>query len=87
MPAFMELLFWWKVHKLVGFPRGAGGKEHACQCRRRKRCRFDPGVRKIPWRRACKPILVFLPGESYGQRGLMGYSSYSHKELYTTEVI
>ena len=24
-------------------------KESACQCRRHKRCRFDPWVRKIPW--------------------------------------
>ena len=27
-------------------------------------CRFDPRVRKIPWRRAWQPIPVFLPGES-----------------------
>ena len=31
-------------------------------------------VRKIPWRRAWLPIPVFLPGESYGQRSLAGYS-------------
>ena len=34
-----------------GFPGGASGKEPACQCRRHKRCRFDPWFRKIPWRR------------------------------------
>ena len=27
---------------------GASGKEPACQCRRHKRHRFDPWVRKIP---------------------------------------
>ena len=27
--------------------------------------RFDPWVRKIPWRRAWQPIPVFLPGESH----------------------
>jgi len=44
-------------------------KEPACQCRRRKRCRFDPWVRKIPWRRKWQPTPVFLePGESHGQR-------------------
>ena len=32
-------------------PRWHSGKESACQCRRCKRCRFDPGVGKIPWRR------------------------------------
>ena len=37
---------------LWGFSSDASGKEPSCQCRRRKRCRFDPWVRKIPWRRA-----------------------------------
>ena len=37
--------------KLWGLPGGASGKEPACQCRRHKRCRFDPWVGKIPWRR------------------------------------
>ena len=35
---------------------------------------FDPWVGKIPWRRAWQPALVFLPGESHGQRSLAGYS-------------
>ena len=38
-----------------------------------KALRFDPWVRKIPWRRAWQPILVFLPGEAHGQRSLAGY--------------
>ena len=29
---------------------------------------------KIPWRRAQQPTPVFLPGESHGQRSLVGYS-------------
>ena len=33
--------------KYWGFPGGASGKEPACQCRRRRRCGFDPWVRKI----------------------------------------
>ena len=36
---------------------------------------FDPWVGKIPWRRAWQPSLVFIPGESHGQRSLVGYSS------------
>ena len=36
--------------------------------------RFDPWVRKIPWRRKWLPTSVFLPGESAGQRSLMGYT-------------
>ena len=34
----------------MGFPGGTGGKEPACQHRRRKRCGFNLWVRKIPWR-------------------------------------
>ena len=56
------------------FPGGASGKEHACQCRRHKRLRFDPWFGKIPWRRAQQCIPVFLAGESNGQRSLVGYS-------------
>ena len=37
------------------------------------------------WRRAWKPIPVFLPGESHGQKGLAGYSPCGCKELDTTE--
>ena len=48
----------------MGFQGGASGKEPPCQCRRNKRCIFDPWVRKIPWRKAQQPIPVFLPGES-----------------------
>ena len=35
---------------------------------------FHPWVRKIPWRRAWQPTPVFLPGESHGQRSLVGCS-------------
>ena len=41
------------------------GKESACQCRRWKRCGFDPWVGKIPWRRKWQPTPVFLPGKSH----------------------
>ena len=53
------------------------GKESTCQCRRYE---FDPWVRKIPWRRRWQPTPVFLPGESHGQRSLVGYSLWDHKE-------
>ena len=29
-------------------PKRLGGKESACQCRRHKRCRFDPWVGRPP---------------------------------------
>ena len=37
-------------------------------------CEFNPWVGKILWRREWQPTLVFLPGESHGQRSLSGYS-------------
>ena len=36
------------------------------------RCKFDPWVRKIPWRRAWQPTPVF--------RSLVGYGPQGHKE-------
>ena len=52
------------------------------QCRR---SRFDPWVGKSPWRREWLPTPVFLPGEFHGQRSLVGYSPWGHKESGTTE--
>ena len=40
---------------------------------------------EIPWSRKWQPTLLFLPGESHGQRSLMGYSPWSHKELDMTD--
>ena len=33
-------------------------KNTLCQCRRHKRCGFDPWVRKIPWRKAWQPTSI-----------------------------
>ena len=40
---------------------------------------------EIPWRREWQPTPVFLPGKSHGQRRLVGYSPWGHKELDTTK--
>ena len=53
---------------------GTSGKEHACQCRRHKKRRFDTWVGKIPWR-TWQPTPVLLPRESNEQRSLADYSS------------
>ena len=45
-----------------------------------RRCEFDSWVRKIPWRRTLQPTPVFLPGKSHGQRNLVGYSPWGHKD-------
>ena len=73
------------AHTAWGIPGGASGEEPACQCRRQKRCRFSPWVGKIPWGRARQPAPVFLPWESHGQRGLVGYSQ-GQNEPDTTDV-
>ena len=54
-------------------------------CRGHKTLRFDPWVGKIPWRRAWQPTPVFWPGESHGQRKMVGYSPQGHRESDTTE--
>ena len=49
------------------------------------RHQFDPWIGKIPRRRKWQPTSVFLPGESHGQRGLVGCSSWDHTESDMTE--
>ena len=39
----------------------------------------------FPWRRKWQPTPVFLPGESHGQRSLVGYSPWGRKESDATE--
>ena len=48
---------------VLDFSGCTSGKEPACQCRR---CRFNPWVWKIPWKRAQQPTRVFLPGKFHG---------------------
>ena len=62
-------------------PLWLNGKDSACQCRIRG---FNPGVRKIPWRRKWQPTPVCLPGKSHGQRSLASYSPRVRKELDVT---
>ena len=91
MPSSKELYGWCQKKKsrslwfsgcLPGLPNGSAVKNRL-QCSRRG---FNPWVGKIPWRRAWQTTPVFLPGESHGQRGLEGYSPWSHKESDSTEV-
>ena len=63
-------------------PRGLVGKESACYV---GIPRFNPGVGKIPWKRKCQPTPLFLPGEFHGQRNLVGYTPWGHKESDMTE--
>ena len=58
-------------------PGGPMVKESSCQYRR---CRFDPWVRKIPWRRKWQATPVFLFGKCHGQRSLTACSPWGCKE-------
>ena len=64
-----------------GLPWCSDSKESACSA-------GDPVPSlygKVPWRRAWQPTPVFVPGESHGQRSLVGYSPWGCKESDTTE--
>ena len=63
-------------YKIMRLPRWLSGKKILLPSRRR---RFDP------WGRKWQPTPAFLPGKSHGQRNLVGYSPWGHKELDTTE--
>ena len=58
-PTIVGLLWWLRQQRM---------------CLQWRRPRFNPLVRKIPWRREWLTTLVVLPGESHGQRSLAGYS-------------
>jgi len=58
-------------------PASAGGRRDTVSI---------PGSGRFPWRGAWKPTPVFLPGKSHGQRSLVGYSPWGHKESDMTEV-
>ena len=64
---------------ISGFSGGTSGKQPVCPSRRHKRCEFNPWVGRIPWKRAWWPTPIFLPGESHGQRSLVGYSPWGHR--------
>ena len=65
-----------------GFSGGSDDKESACNV---GNLDLIPGLGRFPWRRAWQPTPVILPGESQGQRNLVGYSPWSHEDLGTTE--
>ena len=73
------------IHHVYVMKWWLSGKESACQCRGLERHEFHPWVGKIPWRRKQQHTPVFLPGQSHGQRSLVGYSPWDCKESDMTE--
>ena len=67
VPSLNLQLSWW-----------LSGKESTGQCRRH---RFNLWVWKIPWRRKWQATPLFLPGKSYGQKSLAGFSPRGRKRV------
>ena len=65
--------------------RWLSGKESACKAEDSGDPGSIPGSGLFPWRRKWQPTPVFLPGESHGQRSLVGYSPGGCQESDTTE--
>ena len=63
------------------FPGGTSSTEIACQYRRHKRPRFNPWVRKIPWRRAWQPTPVSLPRDRGAQQTMVHRVTESRTQL------
>ena len=79
---FLECSFFTKEQVLFWLPWWLRWLSVCLQCRRPG---FNPWVGKIPWRRERQPTPVLLPGNSHGQRSLVGYSPRGCKESDTTE--
>ena len=80
-PLIWVLLGHWSYDKiltttqdLVGLPLWLSGKESTCNAEDTGYSGSIPGSGRSPCRRAWQPTPVFLPGESYGQRSLAGFS-------------
>ena len=63
--------------EISGFSGGSDGKESVCIA---GDLASIPGWRRFPWRWEWQPTPVFLPGEFHGQRSLVDYSPWGHKE-------
>ena len=73
---------WLHFSIIKGFPWWLRRESLCLQCGRPG---FQPWVGKIPWRRKWQSIPVLLPGKFHGQRSLVGYSLWGHKESDMTE--
>ena len=71
---------------MTGLPPWVSGEKSACNIGDVGDLGLIPGSRKIPWRRAWQPTLVFSPGESHEQKSLVGYSPMGHTKLDMTDV-
>ena len=85
-PLRSPVAFYWRMISessiwVLDFPGGSDGKESTCN----QETWVNPWLVKTLWRGPWQPTLVFLPGESHGQRSLEGYNPGAHKESDMTE--
>ena len=74
--------------RLMGFPVGTRGKEHACQFRRCNRWGFDPWVREIPRERKWRlsPVWTEEPG-SLGHKDPLGKEMATHYRILACRIL
>ena len=76
---FYRMILGGCTQKQVGFPGGASGKEMPADAGDMRDEDSIPGSGRS-WRRAQQPTLECLPGESHGQRSLVGQSMGSQSQ-------
>ena len=65
-PAMLHFMGSQRVgHVRLNWAGWLSGKESACNAGPTRRSRFEPWVKRIPWRRAWLPTPVFLPEKSH----------------------
>ena len=79
-PSLLTWLGCWEPHKAIcpsgfidstrGSPGDASGEEPPANAGDVTDSGLIAGVRRIPWRRVWQSTLIFLAGESHGQRSL-----------------
>ena len=62
-----------QIAMIMGFPSGSRGEESACHA---DDLILIPQSGRSPGEGNGYPLLIFLPGESCGQRGLAGYTAH-----------
>ena len=74
------------ITRYWGFLSGwLSGKESSCNVGAARDMGSISGLGKSPGDPHDNPTLVFLPGESLGQRSLVGYNLWGHRESDMTE--
>ena len=59
---------------LIILPQWLSNKESICNAGDSGDKGLTPGLGRFPWGKAWQTTAVFLPGESHGQKKLLGYS-------------